>query len=219
MKKGENRHEGAARTKSHLSPRMGRSSSFHKRRCYFTPQDLSSMWHHCPQQGQANQDPSFRQHSPSLPHLTQQHRAKHPCSLLKRQHTIFYVQVVTNGKCFHQRHMMMTPAGKCVITSCRKDLCWCKNWRHDIMSYLASLSLSFLLCLDLMLSFLYITIFSSLSCSSCFVSLAFALNYDSSIWSLRICVAIKNKFKGKNITFSTMTCMHNVIARLFYNTI
>lgn len=46
---------------------MERSGWFHKRTCYFTPQDLSSVWCHGPQPGWANQGPFLRQQHPLLP--------------------------------------------------------------------------------------------------------------------------------------------------------
>lgn len=42
------------------------------------------------------------------PPLCPEHRAKHPCSPLKRQRTVSGRQVVTNGRRFHQLHMMTT---------------------------------------------------------------------------------------------------------------
>lgn len=100
---------------------MEQSGWFHKRTCYFTPQDLSSVWCHGPQPGLANQGPFLRQqHSSSLPPLCPEHRAEHPCSLLKRQRAIPSIQVVkTEGarQRFDQPQMMMTTlAGKCLIS-------------------------------------------------------------------------------------------------------
>lgn len=118
-----NSTEGAARgeLKSHLSPRMERSSSSHKRRCYFTPQDLSSMWCHCPEHGPANQSQSFHQQPPlppSLPPLCPEHRAKHQRTVKETTHSFRLQQ---SGRCFHQPNTMMTQAGKCVIIACRRD--------------------------------------------------------------------------------------------------
>lgn len=75
--------------KSHLSPRMAQSTASHKRRCYFTPQSLSSKWCHGPQHNPANQSCSFHQQPPPTPHYALEHRAKHPCSLLKSQRSGF----------------------------------------------------------------------------------------------------------------------------------
>lgn len=46
---------------------MDRSALPHKRTCYFTPQCLSSMWHHRPEAEKTNESSAFRQHGrPSL---------------------------------------------------------------------------------------------------------------------------------------------------------
>lgn len=67
---------------------MAPSTSSHKRRCYFTPQGLSSMWCHCSQWNPANQSSPISQQLPSLPlspPICLKHKAKHQWSLLKKQ--------------------------------------------------------------------------------------------------------------------------------------
>ena len=116
----ESSTEGVKRgIKSTLSLRMERSASSHKRRCYFTPQGLSSGVMSLPSVKPSQSEPIIPSTTSLPPPLCPEHRAKQQCSLLKRQRSVSGVWVVTNRRHFHQLQMMMTHADKCVIT-CRK---------------------------------------------------------------------------------------------------
>lgn len=105
---------------SPLPPRMVRSTSSHKRRCYFTPQGLSSTWCHCPRQGPANQAAFPSTTSLPPPHTMPQAEGNAPEQPLKETASSFQhaswnkVETFSSAK---QDDDMWTD----VLSSCCKD--------------------------------------------------------------------------------------------------